>query len=70
MQPADASFRKALAITYERLQKKSEAAAEYAEYLRLSPDAADAEKVRARIAQLAAPAPVAGPPPAAPPSGN
>jgi Flp pilus assembly protein TadD len=50
--PDDASFRKALGISYERLQKGPEAAAAYQEYLRLSPDAPDAEKVRARIAQL------------------
>jgi tetratricopeptide (TPR) repeat protein len=52
LQPDDASFRKALAISYERLQKPSEAAAAYQEYLRLSPEAPDADKVRARIAEL------------------
>ena len=59
-QPEDASFRMALAISYERLQKPKEAAAAYGEYLRLSPSAPDADKVRARIAQLspqASPAP-------------
>lgn len=59
LQPDDASFRKALAISYERLQKPGEAAAAYQEYLRLSPEASDADKVRARIAELTgAPAPV------------
>ena len=52
LQPEDASFRKALAISYERLQKGPEAAAAYQEYLRLSPSAPDADKVRARIAEL------------------
>ena len=60
LQPEDASFRKALAISYERLQKPVDAAAAYQEYLRLSPDAPDADKVRARIAELTgAPAAVA-----------
>ena len=58
LQPDDASFRKALAISYERLQKSPEAAAAYQEYLRLSPAAPDADKVRARIAELTG-APVA-----------
>ena len=64
--PGDPSFRMALAISYEKLQKAAEAAAAYAEYLRLSPDAPDADKVRARIAQLTSPnaAPAAGAPPA------
>jgi len=52
LQPDDASFRRALAISYERLQKPVEAAAAYQEYLRLSPQAPDADKVRARIAEL------------------
>jgi len=52
LQPDDASFRKALAISYERAQKAGEAAAAYQEYLRLSPAAPDADKVRARIAEL------------------
>lgn len=49
---ADPSFRLALGATYERLQRKVEAAAAFSEYLRLAPDAPDAEKIRARIAQL------------------
>lgn len=53
LDPSDASFRMALASSYERLQNKAEAAAAYGEYLRLAPDAPDADKVRARIAQLA-----------------
>lgn len=54
LQPEDASFRMALANSYERLQKRAEAAAAYQEYLRLSPSAPDADKVRARIAELMA----------------
>jgi Flp pilus assembly protein TadD len=52
LQPDDASFRKALGISYEKLQKPADAAAAYGEYLRLSPAAPDADKVRARIAEL------------------
>ena len=52
LQPEDASFRLALATSLERLQKRSEAAAAYQEYLRLSPSGPDADKVRARIAEL------------------
>jgi Flp pilus assembly protein TadD len=71
LQPDDASFRMALAISYETLQKPAEAAAAYGEYLRLSPSAPDADKVRARIAQLTsqgapAPAPTPPTPPTAP----
>jgi regulator of sirC expression with transglutaminase-like and TPR domain len=55
MAPEDASFRFALALSYERLQKNADAVAEYEEYLRLAPDAPDAERVHARIAQLRAP---------------
>jgi tetratricopeptide (TPR) repeat protein len=54
LQPEDASFRLALATSLERLQKRSEAAAAYQEYLRLSPSGPDADKVRARIAELTA----------------
>lgn len=60
LNPDDASFRMALAISYEALQRKPEAAGAYGEYLRILPNAPDAEKVRARIAllggQTAAPA--------------
>jgi len=52
LDPADPSFRLALGISYERLEKRADAAAAYSEYLRLKPDAPDAEKVRARIAHL------------------
>jgi Flp pilus assembly protein TadD len=52
LQPEDASFRKALGISYEKLQKPADAAAAYGEYLRLSPAAPDADKVRTRIAEL------------------
>jgi tetratricopeptide (TPR) repeat protein len=52
LNPEDASFRMALGISYEALQKNQDAAAAYSEYLRLDPSAPDAEKVRARIAQL------------------
>jgi Flp pilus assembly protein TadD len=62
LQPDDASFRKALGVSYERLQKGAEAAAAYQEYLRLSPAAADADTVRARIAQLSGPAGAAATP--------
>jgi Flp pilus assembly protein TadD len=63
LRPEDASFRKALGISYERLQKGAEAAAAYQEYLRLSPAAPDADKVRARIAELTGtPAPSSVPP--------
>jgi tetratricopeptide (TPR) repeat protein len=54
LDPEDASFRLALGISYEKLQKRAEAAAAYEEYLRLAPAAPDAEKVRARIGQLTA----------------
>jgi Flp pilus assembly protein TadD len=62
LNPGDASFRMALAISYEALQQNSEAAGQYVEYLRLSPLAADADKVRAKIAQLTAAAPSVTPP--------
>lgn len=52
LNPEDPSFRIALANSYERLQKPAEAVAAYSEYLRLSPSGADADRVRARIAQL------------------
>jgi tetratricopeptide (TPR) repeat protein len=66
LNPTDASFRMALAISLERVNR-AEAAAAYREYLRLSPAAADADKVRARIAELtgaALPAPASAPVPA------
>ena len=57
LNPEDPTFRIALANSYERLQKPAEAVAAYSEYLRLSPSGADAERVRARIAQLTGAAP-------------
>ena len=58
----------ALAISLERVNR-TEAAAAYGEYLRLSPTAPDADKVRARMAELtgaqAAPAPAPAAAPAA-----
>ena len=56
LNPEDGSFRLALGTSLEKLQKRAEAAAAYGEYLRLSPQAPDAEKVKARIAQLTTPA--------------
>jgi tetratricopeptide (TPR) repeat protein len=50
--PQDATFRRALAISLERLTRNAEAAAAYTEYLKLSPNADDADKVRERIAVL------------------
>jgi tetratricopeptide (TPR) repeat protein len=52
LQPDDASFRLALGNSLVRLDKRAEAAAAYQEYLRLSPSAPDADKVRAKIAEL------------------
>jgi cytochrome c-type biogenesis protein CcmH/NrfG len=54
----------ALGISYERLQKPADAAAAYREALRLAPDAPDADKVTARIAELS------GQTPAQPPAGS
>jgi Flp pilus assembly protein TadD len=56
LNPNDGSFRLALGISLEKMQKRAEAAAAYGEYLRLSPQAPDAERVRARITQLTSPA--------------
>jgi tetratricopeptide (TPR) repeat protein len=52
LNPEEPSFRMALGISYEALQQNQDAAAAYSEYLRLAPAAADADKVRARIALL------------------
>jgi tetratricopeptide (TPR) repeat protein len=65
LNPEDASFRLALAMCYDRLEKPAEAIAAYSEYLRLSPSGAEADKVRARVAELngsdsAAPKPPGG----------
>jgi len=56
LSPDDGSFRLALGISLEKLKRRAEAAAAYGEYLRLSPQAPDADKIRARIAQLTTPA--------------
>ena len=71
LNPGEASFRMALAISYEALQQKTDAAGQYSEYLRLSPLAADADKVRSKIAHLTGqPAPAAPvTAPATPPAG-
>ena len=61
MSPSDASFHFALALSYERLQRTNDAVAAYEKYLRLAPAAGDADKVRARIAQLTS-SPAAGTP--------
>jgi Flp pilus assembly protein TadD len=55
LNPIDGSFHLALGISLEKLQKRAEAAAAYGEYLRLAPQAPDAEKIRARISQLTTP---------------
>jgi tetratricopeptide (TPR) repeat protein len=54
LDPGDASFRRAIAESYEALNRPREAAAAYSEYLRLFPSAPDAEEVRAQIAVLTA----------------
>lgn len=53
LNPNDPSFHMALGISCEKLQRTGEAAGAYIRYLELAPDAPDAEKVRARILQLA-----------------
>ena len=50
--PTEASFRIALGLSYERLQRPSDAVAAYSEYLRLEPSGTEADKVRARIAEI------------------
>ena len=64
LNPEDASFHLALATSYERLEKRAEASAAYADYLRLSPSGAEADKVRARVAELNGSDPAASPAPA------
>jgi regulator of sirC expression with transglutaminase-like and TPR domain len=39
-------------MLYERLNRKQEAAGEYAKYLELAPNAIDTERVRRRLAVL------------------
>jgi Flp pilus assembly protein TadD len=62
LDPSDASFRMALAISLEKLQRRAEAIAAYNDYLQLSPSAPDADRVRARIAQLSGQATPSQPP--------
>jgi len=50
--PQDGTFRRALGISLERLHRPADAAAAYGEYLKLSPEAEDADKVKQRIALL------------------
>jgi Flp pilus assembly protein TadD len=50
--PEDGGFRRALGISLEKLNRGADAAAAYSEYLKLTPNAPDAETVRARIALL------------------
>jgi Flp pilus assembly protein TadD len=53
LEPNDPSFHMALGTSYEKLQRTGEAAAAYIRYVELAPDAPDADRVRARILQLA-----------------
>ena len=48
----NASARRGLGMLYERLNRKQEAASEYAKYLELAPNAIDTERVRRRLAIL------------------
>jgi tetratricopeptide (TPR) repeat protein len=66
LNPEDASFHVALAMSYDRLDKRAEAIAAYSEFLKLSPSGPQADKVRARIAELNG----AGSAVAAPPGGR
>ena len=54
--PGEASFHLSLGISYEQLNKPGEAANAYERYLSLSPSAAEADKLKARIEQLRKPA--------------
>lgn len=45
----NASARRGLGMLYERLNRKQEAASEYAKYLELAPNAIDTERVRRRL---------------------
>ena len=62
LDPNDPSFRMALAISLEKLQRRGEAVAAYNDYLQLAPSAPDADRVRARIAQLSGQGTPAQPP--------
>lgn len=48
----NASAHRGLGMLYERLNRKPEAASEYAKYLELAPNAIDAERVRRRLSVL------------------
>jgi predicted Zn-dependent protease len=48
----NASAHRGLGMLYERLNRKQEAAGEYAKYLELAPNAIDTERVRRRLAVL------------------
>jgi Zn-dependent protease with chaperone function len=48
----NASARRGLGMLYERLNRKQEAASEYAKYLELAPNAIDTERVRRRLLML------------------
>jgi predicted Zn-dependent protease len=48
----NAGARRGLGMLYERLNRKQEAASEYAKYLELAPNAIDTERVRRRLAVL------------------
>jgi Flp pilus assembly protein TadD len=45
----NANARRGLGMLYERLDRKQEAASEYAKYLELAPNAIDTERVRRRL---------------------
>lgn len=68
--PEDPSFHIALALSYERLNRRTDAAAAYAQYLELAPDAPEAERVRGRIAQLLPPRTARAGPAPPPPSAS
>jgi tetratricopeptide (TPR) repeat protein len=52
--PHDGSFHRALAISLQRTHRFGDAVHAYQDYLRLSPDASDAEQITQRIARLQA----------------
>ena len=68
LDPADATFRLSLGISYERLRRPADASKAYQEYLQLAPDAPDAAKVQARIDLLTRPEAAASEPKAKPPA--
>ena len=48
----NAGARRGLGMLYEKLNRKQEAASEYAKYLELAPNAIDTERIRRRLAVL------------------